>query len=92
MRSPTISAKFDSCCGTAELGSITLVSAIPLGTNYRYHSPPKGAHRYLSSLVVLARALVGVKSEEPCSAVVMLEYDGLESVTRQKRTRVLLLE
>ena len=59
----------------------------------------KAAQSYDSSftkqsvpLVVLARALVGVKSEEPCSAVVMLEYDGLESVTRQKRTRVLLLE
>ena len=42
--------------------------------------------------MVLARARVGAKSEEPGSAVVMLENDGLESVTRQKRTRVLLLE
>ena len=42
--------------------------------------------------VVLARARVGAKSEEPGGAVVMLENVGLESVTRQKRTRVLLLE
>ena len=43
-------------------------------------------------IVVLARARVGAKSEEPDGAVVMLGNDGLESVTRQKRTRVLLLE
>ena len=42
--------------------------------------------------MVLARARVGAKSEEPDGAVVMLENDGLESVTRQKRTKVLLLE
>jgi hypothetical protein len=42
--------------------------------------------------VLLTRARVGAKSEEPCSAVVMLEIDGLESVTRLKRTRVLYLE
>ena len=42
--------------------------------------------------MVLARARVGAKSEEPGGAVVMLGNDGLESVTRQKRTRVLLLE
>ena len=46
----------------------------------------------LSPVVVLARARVGAKSEEPGGAVVMLGNDGLESVTRQKRTRVLLLE
>ena len=31
-------------------------------------------------------------SEEPDGEIVMLGNDGLESVTRQKRTRVLLLE